>query len=238
MEIVEELYFCIRNRSMAKHKLQRFEELNHLDRIFQYPFPLLHTHHNLKGNWRADVFKNNNPIILELGCGRGEYTVALSKHNPNINFVGIDIKGARIWRGVKTINEENILNAAFLRTHIDWIGSFFAVSEIDEIWITFPDPQPQLSRENRRLTNAKFMNLYKQVLKPNGILNLKTDNLGFFDYTVEMLANERGEMKYCTRDLYNETPPDFDLSIQTTYEQIFLKQGLTIKYLKFKFDNL
>jgi tRNA (guanine-N7-)-methyltransferase len=165
MEIVEESYFCNRNISMAKHKLQRFEELNHLDRIFQYPFPLLHTNHNLKGNWRADVFKNNNPIILELGCGRGEYTVALSKHNPNINFVGIDIKGARIWRGVKTINEENILNAAFLRTHIDWIGSFFAVSEIDEIWITFPDPRMKDRDEKKRLTFPFYLEKYLRLLK-------------------------------------------------------------------------
>jgi tRNA (guanine-N7-)-methyltransferase len=143
-----------------------------------------------------------------------------------------------MYLGAKKCLEAAIQNARFLRSQIEMISDYFQADEVDEIWITFPDPQPQLSRENRRLTNAKFMNLYKQVLKPNGILNLKTDNLGFFDYTVEMLATENGEMQYCTRDLYTETPPDFDLSIQTTYEQIFLKQGLTIKYLKFKFDNL
>jgi tRNA (guanine-N7-)-methyltransferase len=219
---------------MGKRKLQRFEELNHLERIFQFPFPLLHTDHGLRGNWRTKVFNNENPIVLEVGCGRGEYTVALSKDTPNKNFIGIDIKGARIWRGVKTANEENLLNAAFLRVHIEWLASFFADQEVDEIWITFPDPQPQLTRENRRLTNKKFLAIYKQILKPGGCIHLKTDNIGLFDYTLEMLIDEQGTIEVCTKDLYADTPDGFNLSIQTTYEKIFMKEGLKINYLRFR----
>jgi tRNA (guanine-N7-)-methyltransferase len=219
---------------MGKRKLQRFEELNHLERIFQFPFPLVHTDHGLRGNWRTKVFNNENPIVLEVGCGRGEYTIALSKDTPSKNFIGIDIKGARIWRGVKTANEENILNAAFLRVHIEWLASFFAEQEVNEIWITFPDPQPQLTRENRRLTNKKFLAIYKQILQPGGCIHLKTDNIGLFEYTVEMLQDEQGNMEVCTRDLYADTPDGFNLSIQTTYEKIFMKEGLKINYLRFR----
>jgi len=219
---------------MGKRKLQRFEELDHLERIFQFPFPLVHTDHGLRGNWRTKVFNNDNPIVLEVGCGRGEYTIALSKDTPSKNFIGIDIKGARIWRGVKTANEENILNAAFLRVHIEWLASFFAEQEVNEIWITFPDPQPQLTRENRRLTNKKFLGIYKQILQPGGCIHLKTDNIGLFEYTVEMLQDEQGNMEVCTRDLYTDTPDGFNLSIQTTYEKIFMKEGLKINYLRFR----
>jgi tRNA (guanine-N7-)-methyltransferase len=221
---------------MAKRKLQRFEELNHLERIFQFPFPLLHTNEGLKGNWNKGIFRNDNPIILELGCGRGEYTVELAREYKESNFIGIDIKGARIWRGVKTINEENIFNAAFLRTHIEWLGQFFEKGEVQDIWITFPDPQPQLTRENRRLSNPDFLNIYKSVLRDKGALHLKTDNIGLFEYTVEMLNNEKGVLEVCTRDLYSEAPEGFNLKIQTTYEKIFLKKGMTINYLRFRFD--
>ena len=219
---------------MSKRKLQRFEELNHLERIFQYPFPLLKTDHGLRGNWRKNIFKNDNPIILELGCGRGEYTVEMAREYADKNFIGVDIKGARIWRGVKSINEENILTAAFLRTHIEWLNQFFADHEVDDIWVTFPDPQPQLTRENRRLTNSRFISLYRQVLKPNGYLHLKTDNIGLFQYTVDVLKNEQGTMEICTYDLYHDTPEGFNLSIQTTYEKIFMKKGFPIHYLKFQ----
>ena len=221
---------------MSKRKLQRFEELNHLERIFQYPFPLLKTDHGLRGNWRKNIFKNDNPLILELGCGRGEYTVEMAREYADKNFIGIDIKGARIWRGVKSINEENILTAAVLRTHIEWLNQFFADQEVDDIWVTFPDPQPQLTRENRRLTNSRFISLYRQVLKSNGYLHLKTDNIGLFQYTVDQLKNEQGTMEICTYDLYHDTPVGFNLSIQTTYEKIFMKKGFPIHYLKFKME--
>lgn len=219
---------------MAKRKLQRFEELKEFERTFQFPFPLVHTDHGLKGNWNSKVFEKVQDIVLELGCGRGEYTVALSKSYPDRNFIGVDIKGARIWRGAKTINEEHILNAAFLRVHIEWLPEFFNQGEVREIWVTFPDPQPQLSRENRRLTNPKFLKIYRQLAGAGGVLHLKTDNIDLFDYTLSMLALESGEIELCTRDLYADSPPGFNLSIQTTYEKKFLLEGLKINYLKFR----
>lgn len=219
---------------MAKHKLRRFEELETFERTFQYPFPLLKTEHGLRGNWKEKVFKNSNPIVLELGCGRGEYTVSLAQDSQTSNFIGVDIKGARLWRGAKTINEENILHAAFLRTHIEWLPQFFAAGEVKEIWVTFPDPQPQLSRENRRITNPKFLKMYHELCGTDGILHLKTDNIGLFEYTVEQLQTQKGEFEICTRDLYNDTPANFNTEIQTTYEKIFLKKGMKINYLRFR----
>ena len=219
---------------MPKRKLQRFEELTHLERVYQFPYSLVHTDHGMKGNWHAKVFGNEHPLVLEMGCGRGEYTVNLAKTFSEKNFIGADIKGARIWRGAKTINEDKILNAAFLRVQAEWLAEFFAEGELSEIWVTFPDPQPQLSRENRRLTNPKFLKLFRSITAQGGIFHLKTDNIGLFDYTVEMLGNEKGFMEICTRDLYNEPPPGFDLSIQTTYEKKFLAEGFRINYLRFR----
>jgi tRNA (guanine-N7-)-methyltransferase len=221
---------------MAKHKLQRFEELKTLERVFQFPYTLVHTDHGMRGNWRKNVFNNEHPIILELGCGRGEYTVNLSRNNPSDNFIGVDIKGARLWRGVKTINEEKIMNAAFLRTHIEWLPQFFAEAEVNQIWITFPDPQPQQTRENRRLTNPRFLEMYRKVLKPGGILHLKTDSIGLFEYTLEVLESEKGHFELVTKDLYEDRPEGFDLSIQTTYEQIFRAKGKKINYLRFRLE--
>ena len=220
---------------MAKHKLRRFEELKSMERVFQFPYSLVHTEHGMKGTWRDRVFQNPHPLVLELGCGRGEYTVSLSKNHPETNFVGVDIKGARIWRGGKTINEENIRNAAFLRVEIEWIPGFFDEGEVDEIWITFPDPQPQESRENRRLTNPRFLAMYRSLLKSDGVLHLKTDSISLFEYTLEQLAKEKGRLELVTRDLYTDRPDGFDLSIQTTYEHIFLGKGKKINYLRFRF---
>ena len=219
---------------MAKHKLRRFSELETFERTFQYPFPLLGTDHGLCGNWNKKVFHNDHPIVVELGCGRGEYTVSLAQHFTDRNFIGIDIKGARLWRGAKTINEENILHAAFLRTHIEWLPQFFAPGEIREIWVTFPDPQPQISRENRRITNPKFLKMYRELMGKDGVFHLKTDNIGLFEYTLEMLEKEEGALEVCTKDLYVDTPENFNTSIQTTYEQIFLKKGFKINYLRFR----
>lgn len=221
---------------MAKHKLRRFSELETFERTFQYPFPLLGTDHGLCGNWNKKVFHNDHPIVVELGCGRGEYTVSLAQHFTDRNFIGIDIKGARLWRGAKTINEENILHAAFLRTHIEWLPQFFAPGEIREIWVTFPDPQPQISRENRRITNPKFLKMYRELMGKDGVFHLKTDNIGLFEYTLEMLEKEEGALEVCTKDLYVDTPENFNTSIQTTYEQIFLKKGFKINYLRFRWS--
>lgn len=219
---------------MPKRKLQRFEELKGLERVYQFPYSQVHTDHGMKGSWGAKVFCNEFPLVLELGCGRGEYTVNLAQSNPDKNFIGADIKGARIWRGAKTINEENILNAAFLRVQAEYLNEFFDAGELSEIWVTFPDPQPQLSRENRRLTNPAFLKKYRAITRRGGIFHLKTDNSQLFEYTVEMLGNESGIMEVCTRDLYQEPPPAFDLTIQTTYEKKFLAQGFSINYLRFR----
>lgn len=221
---------------MAKRKLQRFEELKGFDRTFQFPYPLVHTEHNMRGNWKKDVFLNDNPVVLELGCGRGEYTVSMAKAFSEKNFVGVDVKGARIWRGAKTIHEEKILNAAFLRLRIEWLPEFFEQGEAREIWVTFPDPQPQLSRENLRLTNPGFLAMYRSLSGSGGLFHLKTDNTFLFDYTVEMLDGQSGIMEVLSRDLYQEPPAGFDLSIQTTYEKKFLKEGEKIKYLRFRWS--
>lgn len=218
---------------MAKHKLQRFAEIETFDNVLQprIIFPL--ADHERKGKWNEVFFKNNNPIVLELGCGRGEYTVNLAQHYPDKNFIGIDIKGARLWRGAKTAIENQMKNVGFLRLQIDKIEHFFAPSEVSEIWITFPDPQPQVSRERKRLTSPNYLNRYKNILSPKGIIHLKTDNAGLFAYTEEVLKENRYPVFQCTHDLYQSDILTEILKIKTTYEQIYLKKGVPINYLNF-----
>ena len=168
------------------------------------------------------------------GCGRGEYTIGLATHYADKNYVGVDIKGARLWRGAKTANDDDMLHVAFLRTSIELIPHFFSPHEVDEIWLTFPDPQPTDAREARRLTNLKFLNLYSQLLKPGGVLHLKTDSLFLFEYTLEMLLQSKGDLIFETTDLYAHPEVGFDLSIKTTYEKIFTDKGFKICYLAFR----
>lgn len=219
---------------MTKRKLQRFAELETMQRVFQYPYSNLDYNHNLKGNWNKDIFKRDAPLVIELGCGRGEYTVGLATRYPDRNYVGVDIKGARLWRGAKTANEDNMLHVAFLRTNIQLIPHFFAANEADEIWLTFPDPQPTDAREPRRLTNPKFLDIYQQLLKAGGILHLKTDSTFLFDYTLNNLKQYKGEIIHQTTDLYAHPEVGFDLSIKTTYEKIFSDKGFKICYLAFR----
>jgi tRNA (guanine-N7-)-methyltransferase len=213
---------------LGKDKLKRFAELETFTNVFQ-----LNPVH--KGNWNKNYFKNNQPIVLELGCGRGEYTVSLAKYFPVKNFIGIDIKGARIWRGAKTGMEENISNMAFLRIEIEQLEEHFSDKEVDEIWITFPDPQPQISRERKRLTSDRFLTMYKKVLSPNGIVHLKTDNDGLYAYTLEKIAELNLKLIKHTADLYKEEWLDDVLSIQTTYEKIYRDKGKNINYIQFQF---
>lgn len=213
---------------MGKDKLKRFAELETFTNVFQ-----LNPVH--KGNWNANYFKNNQNVVLELGCGRGEYTVSLAKFFPHNNFIGIDIKGARIWRGAKTGIEEQISNMAFLRIEIEQLEEHFGEGEVDEIWITFPDPQPQISRERKRLTYDRFLHMYKKVLKPNGIVHLKTDNDGLYEYTLEKIKELNLILIKNTSDLYKEAWLDDVLSIQTTYEKIYRDKGKNINYIQFKF---
>lgn len=204
--------------------------------VFQYPFSVLREKgFDMKGEWGKRFFENNNPIVLELGCGKGEYTVGLAKLFPNKNFIGIDIKGARMWTGAKGALEEGLSNVAFLRTHIELIDNFFEKEEISEIWITFPDPQ--MNKVNKRMTSTRFMKLYQKMLKADGIIHLKTDSNFMYLYTDALAKENNLTVFYQTDDLYNSDYIDEILNIQTFYEQQWLARGLKIKYIKFGQGN-
>ena len=189
--------------------------------------------HMLKGRWKAEFFKNPNPLVLELGCGKGEYTIGMAKKFPGKNFLGIDIKGARMWKGAKEAFQNNINNAGFLRTRIELIGSFFAKDEVNEIWITFPDPQLKKRRNKKRLTGARFLNSYMDFLAEGGTVHLKTDSAELFDYTNALLKHNGFTASISTGDLYSSDLPDELLSIKTHYEKLFLEKGKKITYTRF-----
>lgn len=216
---------------MPKKKHARFAENLTFPHMFQLSFDDVQAGFEMKGKWK-EFFGNDNPIILELGCGKGEYIVALSSCYPDKNFIGIDIKGARMWRGAKTTHENGVKNAAFIRTRIDQIEGLFAENEISGIWITFPDPQPTKAR--KRLTSPMFLNRYLKFLKPGSIIHLKTDNHDFFQFTLNTVAQEGHELLFHTFDLYNSGIEDDVMLTQTHYEKIFLEQGVAIKYLRFR----
>jgi len=216
---------------VGKDKLKRFAEVNTFSNVLQ-----LDAGKPFKGQWNAVFFNNSNPVVLELACGKGEYTVNLATLFPNKNFIGIDYKGNRIWRGAKTALEEGVNNVGFLRIQIETILDYFAPGEVDEIWITFPDPQPQISREKKRLTSQRFLDKYKLLLKPGGFINLKTDNDAFHAYTAEKIATTNLSLHIKTEDLYNSVYTNEVLSIKTYYEKKYLKENKNINYLKFSFD--
>jgi len=220
----------------SKNKLKRFNENDTFENVYQPKREeLVGVDYEMKGNWNAKHFKNNNPLILELGCGKGEYSVNLAKKYPNKNFIGIDIKGARFWRGAKTGIEENISNVAFIRTQIELIDHVFAENEVDEIWITFPDPQIKYKRTKHRMTNSEFLKRYKKVLKIGGIMNLKTDSEFMHGYTLGLLHGEGHEVLYANHNVYKqEGSPEEVTSIQTHYESIYLEQNKPITYIRFK----
>ena len=220
----------------SKNKLKRFKENETFHNVFQPTrSQLVDEVYQYKGQWNDQVFKNDNPIVLELGCGKGEYTVALAKQYPNKNFIGIDIKGARFWRGAKTAVEEDIPNAAFIRPQIELIEYVFAENEVDEIWITFPDPQIKYKRTKHRMTNSEFLKRYKKVLKPEGVMNLKTDSEFMHGYTLGLLHGEGHEVLYANNDVYRqEGSPEEVTSIQTFYESQYLEQNKPITYIRFK----
>ena len=202
--------------------------------VFQYPFSILQEKgFEMKGKWNECFFKNEAPLVLELGCGKGEYTVGLGKLYPEKNFIGIDIKGARMWSGASQSLKDRMSNVAFLRTHIEIIDRFFAPGEVSEIWITFPDPQ--MKKTNKRMTSTRFMQLYSRILKENGRVHLKTDSPFMFTYTSEMVKSNAFPVITHTSDLYKELPDDEILSIRTYYEQQWLERGFSIKYLQFGF---
>lgn len=220
----------------SKNKLKRFRENETFKNVVQplredlvdNPFPL-------KGNWNKDFFKNDNPIVLELGCGKGEYSVALAREYPEKNFLGIDIKGARFWRGAKTALEDGLGNVGFMRTQIELIEYAFAKAEISEIWITFPDPQIKYKRTKHRMTNTAFLQKYKNILTPEGTINLKTDSEFMHGYTLGLLHGEGHEILDANHNVYkNEYSPKEVVGIQTFYEKQYLKEGKPITYIKFR----
>lgn len=223
----------------SKNKLKRFQENETFGNVYQPSREqLVSGDFDVKGHWQDKVFKNDNPIVLELGCGKGEYSVALAKKYPNKNFVGIDIKGARFWRGAKTAIEENIPNVAFLRIQIELIEYAFAENEVDDIWITFPDPQIKYKRTKHRMTNQVFLERYQKVLKPGGHVNLKTDSEFMHGYTLGLLHGLGHDVVYANHDVYkNEGSPEEVTGIQTFYESQYLEQNKPITYIRFKFKH-
>ena len=219
---------------MGKDKLKRFQENLTFRNMVQPAFEeVFRKDYSLKGRWGSDFFGNDHPIVLELGCGRGEYTVALAAQFPDRNFIGVDIKGARMWRGAKTATENGMTNAGFLRTRIEFIESFFAPGEVAEIWITFPDPQLKKSRVKKRLTAPAFLASYAKFLAPGGAVNLKTDSRHLHEYTKAVAAINSLPVEVACPDIYGSGMAEGILSIKTAYETQFLRQGLPITYLRF-----
>ncbi len=223
---------------MGKNKMRRFAENKILANVIQPTREeAINGTFSLKGNWRKEIFKNDNPIVLELGCGKGEYTVGLGKAFPDKNFIGVDIKGARFWFGAKEASEENLQNIAFLRTQIELINHFFEENEVDEIWITFPDPQIKYKRSKHRLTHPDFLDRYRQILKKNGIIHLKTDSEFLHGYTLGLLQGLGEKIITAHHDIYGS--PEYDPNteflreIKTYYEEYFQAKGKSISYLKF-----
>ena len=222
----------------SKHKLRRFQENKTFDNVIQPDRDSLLERGVFKGKW-ADFFGNTNPIVLELGCGKGEYTLALARRNPHINYIGIDIKGARFWRGAKTALEEGLNNVAFLRIQIELIEHCFDHGEVAEIWITFPDPQIKYKRTKHRLTHRAFLEKYQRILKEGGLVHLKTDSAFMYAYTLGLLHGLDQEVLYAHHDVYNNAySPEIVTAVQTFYESQYLQRGFPITYLKFRLKNL
>ncbi|WP_341222117.1 tRNA (guanosine(46)-N7)-methyltransferase TrmB [Polaribacter atrinae] len=218
----------------SKNKLKRFKENETFKNVIQPTREEVVTDFSHKGKWHS-FFGNNNPIVVELGCGKGEYTIALARKNPNKNYIGIDIKGARFWRGAKTAIEENLDNVAFVRTQIELVDFIFAENEVSEIWITFPDPQIKFQRTKHRMTNSSFMKKYHHILNEEGIMNLKTDSEFMHGYTLGLLHGEGHEILYANHTVYkNEGAPKEVTETQTFYEKQYLEVNKPITYIKFR----
>ena len=215
---------------MGRTKLRRFEDIAERRNVIEPGKALFE---QVKGNWRAGFFQNNHELIAEVGCGKGEYTIGMANLFPNKNFVGIDIKGSRLWKGSTLADENGLTNAAFLRQSIENLADNFAPGELDELWITFPDPRPRLSDAKRRLTSERFLNLYQNLVKRKGIIHFKTDNDDLFTFTLDLLQKRKAANLIYTFDLYTSNLQHHTLNIQTTYEKRFLAAGLKIKYLQY-----
>lgn len=222
---------------MPKNKLQRFEEIGEFENVLELTDFQLPDKEKPRGKWKEEVFQNANPITVELACGKGAYTLELARRNPKQNFVGIDIKGARIWKGAKKALEEGLENVRFLRIYIDHLDEYFSPGEIDEIWITFPDPYPRDSDSSKRLSSPKFLSIYKKVLAQDGTINFKTDSSSLFAFTKEVTKETECRILDIVEDVYDERPDDPLLTIQTFYEKKHLEAGKTIHFIKFKLPN-
>lgn len=218
---------------MTKRKLSRFAEIKTFPHLFEPDYFQLMEGFPLKGKWKSGFFKNDNPIVIELGCGKGEFTVGLAAKYPDKNLIGLDMKGARMWRGAKTVEENSMTNVAFVRCHIELIENLFEPNEVSEIWITFPDPQPQTGRTKKRLTSPRFLNRFKNIAEKGCIIHLKTDNTAFFEFTRQVINDQNLELLFETNDVDKKPAPDDAVSIHTFYEEMFRSKGETIKYLEF-----
>jgi tRNA (guanine-N7-)-methyltransferase len=219
-------------------KLEKFAAYETFTNCFSFGFDILSEGFALKGHWQNEQFKNQHPIIIELGCGRGEYTVGLAEEHVAKNFIGVDVKSNRIWTGAKHALDNALNNVAFIRTRIDFIDYCFGKDEVDEIWITFPDPQPQKTRERKRLTHTLFLNRYKKFLKSGGLLHLKTDSTSLYEYTLEVIEQNKLPLVWHTNNLYQNCPADRQelIKIKTHYEKLFTDKGEDIKYIQFRLD--
>lgn len=221
---------------MPKNKLSKFAEMETLDNVFQPKHAeVFRTDYELKGKWNTDVFRNHHPIVLEIGCGKGEYAVELGKLYPEKNFIGLDIKGARMWKGAKEAKENGLTNVAFVRMYAEMLESTFAPGEISEIWITFPDPQ--MAKARKRLTGTRFLELYRKTLKNNGLIHLKTDSPFLYAYTSELIKINQLPVQVTTENLYGCGLDDKILGIKTFYEKQWLSRGKEIKYIRFSLEN-
>lgn len=223
---------------MAKNKLRRFIDISTYPNFFEAPLEeAFRRDYRMKGRWGTGFFQNGSPVVLELGCGKGEYTSGLARKFVDKNFIGVDVKGSRMWVGATDALENQLRNVAYLRTRIEWISSCFGPGEVSEIWITFPDPQPRSPRISKRLTSARFLEQYRTFLCPKGVIHLKTDSTLLYEYTRDLIEYNGLEMLENTPNLYNDDIADDILGIQTFYERLFMAKGATIKYLKFRLDK-
>ena len=213
-----------------KNKEQRIADIRVFSNVFEYEH--FSEEDNLKDKWHSEIFRSQNPITLELACGKGEYSVGLARRYPRKNFIGVDLKGPRIWVGAKKALKHNLENVRFLRAYIDHLENFFSKNEIDEIWIIFPDPY--LKKERKRLTSPKFLNIYRRVMKPGGLIHLKTDSETLFDYTIEVIRDEQCDLVEKIEDVYRDSRNSELVGIQTFYEKMHLEKGKTIRYVSFR----